>query len=258
MILGVIPARGGSKRIPRKNIKPFAGKPIIAYSIQAAKDTGLFDRVIVSTDDAEIAAVAAEWGASVPFMRPAELADDFTGTSAVMKHAIRWMMDAGETVDYVCCIYATAPFIDPQFLHAGYEKLRQSNKSFAFAVTSYPFPIQRAIRIRTDGAVEPINPEHIFTRSQDLEACYHDAGQFYWARPQAYLNDEPGMSTAAWPIVIPRSTVQDIDTMEDWEMAELMYQSYVKTRVEGGLTARRAPLANCSFADDSHCGESKR
>jgi pseudaminic acid cytidylyltransferase len=227
MNLAIIPARGGSKRIPRKNIRPFVGKPIIAYSIAAARATGLFDNVVVSTDDAEIAAVAVECGAEVPFMRPLELADDITGTNAVVKHAVNWMRNAGHVIDFVCCIYATAPFVDPAFLRAGFDKLNASDKAFAFSVTSYAFPIQRAVRIRGDGAVEALSPQHFLTRSQDLEPCYHDAGQFYWGRAQAFLDDIIMFSPAALPVVIPRALVQDIDTLEDWERAELMYQSYV-------------------------------
>ena len=155
MKVAIIPARGGSKRIPRKNISIFAGQPIISYSIAAALASGLFDRVIVSTEDAEIAAVAKDWGAEVPFLRPETLADDFTGTGAVVRHAIRWLLDQGQPVSHACCIYATAPFVRPDFLRTGYQMLVDSGKSFAFSVTSFPFPIQRAIRVTKEGAVEP-------------------------------------------------------------------------------------------------------
>ena len=229
MIVAIIPARGGSKRIPRKNIKPFSGKPIIAYSIEAAKETGLFDRIIVSTDDPEIAAVAAGYGAESPFLRPAELADDYANTGQVIKHAVSWLIEQGVSLEYVCCIYATAPFVQVRFLREGYEKLCNSDKSIVFSVTTFPFPIQRAIRLNDEGAVEAINPEYTLTRSQDLEEAYHDAGQFYWCKTDAILNDVPAFSPAALPVILPRYMVQDIDTPEDWERAELMYQAWQKS-----------------------------
>jgi N-acylneuraminate cytidylyltransferase len=225
MNMAIIPARGGSKRIPRKNIREFAGKPIIAYSILAALDTGLFNRVIVSTDDEEIAEVAKCYGAEVPFLRPKTLADDFTGTNAVVKHAIQWYLDQGNPIEYACCIYATAPFVASQYLKEGYVKLSASEKSFAFSVTSFPFPVQRALRITKDGSLDALYPEHIFSRSQDLEEAYHDAGQFYWGRSNAFLNDEILFSTVSIPIVLPRHLVQDIDTLEDWKRAELMFSA---------------------------------
>ena len=223
MKVAIIPARGGSKRIPRKNISIFAGQPIISYSIAAALASGLFDRVIVSTEDAEIAAVAKDWGAEVPFLRPETLADDFTGTGAVVRHAIRWLLDQGQPVSHACCIYATAPFVRPDFLRTGYQMLVDSGKSFAFSVTSFPFPIQRAIRVTKEGAVEPFSPKFMASRSQDLEEAYHDAGQFYWGSAQAFLEDHELFSRASIPVVIPRYLVQDIDTREDWIRAEFMY-----------------------------------
>lgn len=225
MKVAIIPARGGSKRIPRKNIRMFAGKPIIAYSILAAVDTGLFDRIIVSTDDEEIAEVAKCYGAEVPFMRPKTLADDFTGTNAVIKHAIQWCIEQGNPIKYVCCIYATAPFVNSRYLKEGYVKLAGSEKSFSFSVTSFPFPVQRALRITKEGSVEALYPEHIFSRSQDLEEAYHDAGQFYWGRASAFLNDEILFSSVSIPILLPRHLVQDIDTFEDWKRAELMFSA---------------------------------
>jgi N-acylneuraminate cytidylyltransferase len=224
MKIAVIPARGGSKRIPRKNIRPFAGKPIIAWSIGAALESGLFDRVIVSTDDEEIAEVSRQYGAETPFLRPRELADDHTGTNAVVKHALGWLMDAGTPVDYACCIYATAPFVQPRYLREGFDKLVASGRSFAFSVTSYPFPIQRALRITADGGVEAIWPENIFRRSQDLEEAYHDAGQFYWGLARAFLEDRVVYSSASVPVLLPRELVQDIDTPEDWRQAELLFK----------------------------------
>jgi len=223
MKLAIIPARGGSKRIPRKNIRPFHGRPIIGWSIGAALASGLFDRVIVSTDDAEIAEVARSEGAEVPFLRPAELADDHTGTVPVINHAIRWHRDAGQTVDDACCIYATAPFVTAAALAEGYRLLMTRGRGFAFSVTRYGFPIQRALRLRDDGALAMFQPQHLATRSQDLEEAYHDAGQFYWGKVEAFLQNLPLFSEHAVPVILPRHLVQDIDTLEDWRRAELMF-----------------------------------
>jgi len=225
MKLAVIPARGGSKRIPRKNIRNFCGKPIIAYSIEAALASDIFDKVIVSTDDDEIASVAREFGAEIPFMRPDEIADDRTGTNAVVKHAIQWYQDRAHSISLACCIYATAPFVRPEYLIEGHDKLINSDKSFAFSVTSFAFPIQRAIRISGKGEIEAIWPEYINARSQDLEEAYHDAGQFYWGRPEAFLNDKVTYSNISIPVILPRYLVQDIDTNEDWRRAELMFEA---------------------------------
>lgn len=225
MKLAVIPARGGSKRIPRKNIRLFAGKPIIAHSILAALDSGCFDRVIVSTDDQEVAEVAREHGAETPFLRPATLADDHTGTNAVVRHALEWFGKAGHAIEFACCIYATAPFVQARFLRQGLERLAASDKSFAFSVTSFAFPIQRGVRINAEGAVEAIWPENIARRSQDLEETFHDAGQFYWGRAGAFLDDAALFSPASLPVVLPRHLVQDIDTLEDWQCAEYMYRA---------------------------------
>lgn len=232
MKIAVIPARGGSKRIPRKNIRPFAGQPIIAYSIAAARESELFDCILVSTDDEEIAEVARACGASVPFLRPTTLADDFTGTNAVVKHALLWFANQGEDVSHACCIYATAPFVQAAYLRDGFRKLSEEGRDFAFSVTSFPFPIQRAIRITAEGGVAPIFPEHVATRSQDLEEAFHDAGQFYWGTRQAFVDDRPLFSGAAVPVVIPRHLVQDIDTLEDWRQAELLYQAWCLSETE--------------------------
>jgi pseudaminic acid cytidylyltransferase len=226
MMLCVIPARGGSKRIPRKNIRPFAGKPIIAYSIEAARNCGLFDRVMVSTDDAEIAEVALTWGAEAPFMRPEALADDYTGTNAVVKQAIEWHLAQDLLVSHACCLYATAPFVQSHYLKEGFEYLLNSGKSFVFSITQYPFPIQRAIRLNQRGEVEALHPEYRFTRSQDLAPTYHDAGQFYWGTAQAYLDEVPMFSNASLPLILPPHLVQDIDSEEDWQRAELMFRAW--------------------------------
>lgn len=225
MNLAVIPARGGSKRLPRKNIRPFGGQPMIAWSIQAARDSGCFDRIVVSTDDPEIADVARSLGAEVPFMRPPELADDFTGTVPVIRHAARWALLEMPSIEFVCCLYATAPFVHAEDLRLGLHLLRDGRHSYAFSVTSYPFPIQRSIRITDAGNVAMLHPEHLNTRSQDLETAYHDAGQFYWGTSEAWLSGRPIFSEASVPVVIPRYRVQDIDTDEDWERAEWLLKA---------------------------------
>jgi len=224
MRLAVIPARGGSKRILRKNIREFCGKPIIAWSIRAAFQSGCFDKVIVSTDDTEIADVARTWGAEIPFLRPAELADDYTGTAAVVRHAIEWFEDRGKKFDFVCCIYATAPFVRAQDINTGLEDLFLVDADFAFTVTSFPFPIQRAVKITSKRRIEMFYPEHYTTRSQDLEEAFHDAGQFYWGKNTAWKEGAPLFSERTVPIILPRYLVQDIDTMEDWIRAEMMFR----------------------------------
>lgn len=223
MKLAIIPARGGSKRIPRKNIKPFCGKPMIAWSIEAALDSGCFDRIIVSTDDAEIAEVAGVYGAEVPFMRPPELSDDHTGTLPVVAHAVDWMAQHIGTVQFACCLYATAPFVQAQDLQLGLEVLEQSGAQYSFTVTNFPAPIQRSFRITDQKRIEMFNPHQFNTRSQDLEVAYHDAGQFYWGRAQAWLTTTSLYSEFATPLVLPRHRVQDVDTPDDWIRAELMF-----------------------------------
>jgi N-acylneuraminate cytidylyltransferase len=225
--IAVIPARGGSKRIANKNIKLFAGQPLIAYSIVSAVESGLFDDVVVSTDSAEIAKVATHYGASYIIERPTALADDYTGTTPVVRHAVEvYEADKG-AVDYVCCIYATAPFLQINYLQEGLARLQQAPQAcFAFSVTSFAFPIQRAIRIKGDG-VEPIDATQMGKRSQDLEECYHDAGQFYWGTKDAFLSGQRTFAAHSIPIILPRHLVQDIDTLEDWQRAELMYKAYM-------------------------------
>ena len=225
MNLCVIPARSGSKRIPRKNIRDFCGKPMIVWSIEAAIKSECFDRIIVSTDDEEIAAVAKRYGAEVPFVRPAQLADDYTSTTAVIAHAIDWQNSHGKVADKVCCLYATAPFVQASDLKNGFDLLESSSAEYAFSVTSYAFPIQRAIRITQNQRVEMFQPEHFSTRSQDLEEAWHDAGQFYWGRAVAWLGNKQIFNSEAVPVLLPRSRVQDIDTPEDWELAQLMFDA---------------------------------
>ncbi|MGX5805257.1 pseudaminic acid cytidylyltransferase [Bradyrhizobium sp. Arg314] len=224
MRLAVIPARGGSKRIPRKNIRTFGGLPIIAWSIRAALRSACFDRIIVSTDDAEIAKVAKEYGAEAPFLRPGELSDDHTGTVPVVAHAIRWFATEGAAAREVCCLYATAPFVRASDLRQGLDMLRSTEADFAFSVTSYAFPIQRALRITAGQRVAMFEPEHLGSRSQDLEEAWHDAGQFYWGRSEAWLNNKPVFGQGSVPVLLPRHRVQDIDTPEDWERAECMFR----------------------------------
>jgi len=221
--IAIIPARGGSKRIPRKNIKEFYGKPLIAYSIQTAQESNLFEKIIVTTDDDEIAQVAKHYGAEVPFIRPKVLADDFTGTADVVIHALQWLQEHGEKYDYVCTIYATAPLLQSKYLIEGYDKLKNSDAINAFSATSMPFPIQRTFKISDDERCEMFWPENYSARSQDLEEAYQDAGQFYWTKTDKKSN-EIMFGKESIPIVLPRHLVQDIDTLEDWQRAEIMYK----------------------------------
>lgn len=224
MRLAVIPARGGSKRIHRKNIKIFGGKPMIAWSITTALQSGCFDRIIVSTDDEEIADVARECGAEVPFVRPPELSEDHTATIPVIAHAIQWQFQQCEELSAVCCIYPTAPFVRVDDILQGLKTLNHVGCDYVFSATSYAFPIQRAIKLTKEGRVEMFKPEHFNTRSQDLEEAYHDAGQFYWGLPQAWLTGQPFFSLNSKAVILPRYRVQDIDTLEDWERAEWMFK----------------------------------
>jgi pseudaminic acid cytidylyltransferase len=226
MKLCVIPARGGSKRIPRKNIREFCGKPMIAWSINAAQESGCFDRIIVSTDAAEIADVARQWGAEVPFIRPAELSDDFAGTPPVVSHSVHWYHKRGQDLSSVCCLYATAPFTKPADIREGLEILTQvAADRFVFTATAYASPIQRALRLDlASGEAHMLQQDQFYRRSQDLEPAYHDAGQFYWGRPQAWLHRE-NLFEGSQPLLLPRWRVQDIDTADDWVRAELLYKA---------------------------------
>jgi pseudaminic acid cytidylyltransferase len=227
--VAIIPARGGSKRIPNKNMRPFAGKPMISYSIQAAQDTGVFDRVLVSTDSDDIAQIAMKLGAEAPFIRPPALSDDHTATAPVITHALEWLKANGTDATHACCIYATAPFIRVEDIAKGFETLKDSKASTAFTVTSFPFPIFRALEIKGDGALAMFWPEHRLTRSQDLPDAYHDAGQFYWLDAVRFLKTPKLYNADSRPILLPRHLVQDIDTPEDWETAEHMYRA-LKTK----------------------------
>ena len=224
MKVAIIPARGGSKRIPRKNILEFAGKPMIAHSIHCALGSGLFDRVIVSTDDSEISRVAREFGAEVPFVRPKELSDDHTSTNAVISHGVKWLQSQGANLSAVCCIYATAPFIHEEDLKRGLETLEAGDWQYVFSATSFAYPIFRSFQKNTKGGVKMFFPKHFNTRSQDLPEALHDAGQFYWGRPEAWLNRLRSFEKWSTIVRVPRWRVQDIDTPEDWGRAEIMWQ----------------------------------
>lgn len=221
MSICVIPARGGSKRVPRKNIRLFHGRPMIAWSITAAKKAGCFDRVVVSTDDDEIAAVAEAEGAEVPFKRPVTLADDFTDTATVIAHASR-ALGLDEDVP-VCCLYATAPLVRPDDIVAGHEMVQKAKADYVLSVCRFPYPIQRALFRDKAGHVAMINPENISARSQDLDEAWHDAGQFYWAKSTTWMSGKAILTSSAIGLELPAFRVQDIDTEEDWERAEALF-----------------------------------
>lgn len=234
MILGdnlcVIPARGGSKRIPRKNIRNFCGQPMIAWSIAAAQNSGIFDHVIVSTDDEEIAEIAIAHGASVPFMRPAALADDYTGITSVIRHAITWLRDVGKEFNLVTCVYATAPFIQSHDLVESSAILqRQPDADFVLAVTSFASPVQRAIAPSSKGWLKFLWPEFGHTRSQDTQESYHDAGHFFMGRSDAFMRYATTLSGQTLPYLIPRILSQDIDTHEDWQHATELF-TYLQSK----------------------------
>jgi pseudaminic acid cytidylyltransferase len=223
MKLAVIPARGGSKRIPRKNIREFAGKPMIAHAISAARQTGLFEHVFVSTDDEEVTRIAREWGAEIPFTRPAELADDYTPTVPVIAHAIESCQALGWNIDYACCIYPCVPFIQTTDIKRALEMLQISQAAYSFPVAEFTSAVQRALRRLPDGRMQPLYPELELIRTQDLEPAYHDVGQFYWGKVDAWLtNDKIHRSGVGLPI--PNWRAVDIDTPDDWERAILFYK----------------------------------
>lgn len=223
MNIALIPARGGSKRIPRKNIKEFCGKPMIAWTIEAAINSRLFDRVIVSTDDAEIAEVSRKYGAEAPFKRPEQLSDDYCGTTEVVAHAAEWVVSQQLSVNAICCMYATAPFLQVADLKKGLEKLISGTWAYVFSATDYPASVFRSFTTKIDGGVEMIFPEYFFTRSQDLPETFHDAGQFYWGTLSAWLNKERIFDKHSDLVHIPRWRVQDIDTLDDWKRAEMIH-----------------------------------
>jgi pseudaminic acid cytidylyltransferase len=223
MRVAVIPARGGSKRIPGKNIRPFLGRPIIEYPVEAALQSGMFDRVVVSTDSEEIARVAEKAGAQIPFLRPAHLADDHTITVAVMLHALQ-ALGGEEQVPSLCCIYATAPFVRVDDLQRGGQLLAEQEAGAAISVTTFAFPIFRALQVNAQGTLQMFWPQYETTRSNDLPESYHDAGQFYWLDSHTLRAEKTMYPKKAVPVILPRYLVQDIDTPEDWQTAEVMYR----------------------------------
>ncbi len=222
--LCIIPARGGSKRIPRKNIKDFLGKPIIAYSIETALQSDLFDEVMVSTDDEEIAKVAKEYGADVPFIRSKENADDFATTTEVLLEVIAQYENRGKIFEYACCIYPTAPLIKVENLKMGYAKLNNEQFSTVFPSVAFSYPIWRGLKKTLNDGFEMVWPENLNQRSQDLEEIYHDAGQWYWFSIEAFKNDQKLFGDRTSCIVLEETEVQDIDTLIDWKLAELKYE----------------------------------
>ena len=225
MKLCVIPARAGSKRIPQKNIKFFCGKPIIAWSIELAKKSKCFDKIIVSTDNKEIADLAKNYGAEVPFMRPKKISDDYTGTVPVISHAIKWLTENYQKPIYVCCIYPTAPFIELNNLKDGLKILKSSSSDYVFPATNFDYPIQRSFRIKKNKRPQVFFKEYLNYRSQDLNEAFHDAGQFYWGLADTWIENKPIISENSFPILISRSRAVDIDTIEDWKIAEIMFKA---------------------------------
>ena len=221
--LCIIPARGGSKRIPRKNIKPFMGEPIIAYSIDAALKSGVFDEVMVSTDDEEIAGVARQHGASVPFFRSAETANDYATTVDVLLEVIETYKQQGKVFDTICCLYSTAPFVTSDRLKEAYAKI-SDNVDACFTMVEYSYPVQRSLRINENGRVEMRHPEHLKSRTQDLEKVYHDAGQFYYVKTKTLIEEKTVWCKKTAPLVLSELEVQDLDTLTDWQLAEMKYE----------------------------------
>lgn len=219
--VAIIPARAGSKRIPRKNLRPFLGKPILQYSIEAALQSRLFHRVVVSTDSPEIAALAQALGAEAPFLRPEHLADDHTPLAEVVHHALSWLAEQGQQYQYACCILATAPLLQQRFLKEGAAILRSEACDAVIPVTTYEFPIFRSFKL-DDGTLKLMWPEYELMRSNDLAEAYHDIGQFYWLQVAAFLRSRRIFAPSARAVLVPRSLVQDIDTEDDWQRAEFL------------------------------------
>lgn len=223
-LLCIIPARGGSKRIPRKNIKNFLGKPIISYSIESALKSDIFDEVMVSTDDKEIADIALKYGASLPFMRSLDMANDYATTVDVLKEVLSEYEKLGRVFKYACCIYPTAPFVNASILQNSFIQLKENSFDSVFPVLRYGFPIQRAMRASADGKVNMIYPEHMSSRSQDLEPSFHDAGQFYFFKAEILKSVVGLWTTNTGYIEVDELKAQDIDTITDWKLAELKYR----------------------------------
>ena len=223
MKVAIIPARGGSKRIPRKNIKEFNGRPIIAWSILAAQESGLFDHIIVSTDDSEIRMIAEKYGATVPFIRPSDISDDHTPTVPVISHAVKEIEKLYQNIEYACCIYPCSPLLLASDMVEAFNMLESTGADFVYSVVEYPHPIFRSMRQSENGKMEFIYPKHELTRTQDLERVFHDAGQFYWGRAEAW-RELKKMHTDGLGMEIPSYRVVDIDTEDDWKRAELLSQ----------------------------------
>lgn len=221
--LCIIPARGGSKRIPRKNIKPFMGKPIIAYSIEAALNSGVFDEVMVSTDDEEIAGVARQFGAAVPFLRSAETSNDYATTVDVLLEVVNKYKEQGKVFDTICCLYSTAPFVTSDRLEEASSKISETIDA-CFTIVQYSYPIQRSLRINENDYVEMKFPEHLKSRTQDLDKVYHDAGQFYFVKTDALIQEKTVWCKRTAPLILSEIEVQDLDTLTDWQLAEMKYQ----------------------------------
>ena len=222
--LAIIPARGGSKRIPRKNIRDFFGKPIIAYSIQAALSSGLFDEVMVSTDDEEIAEIVRQYGATVPFMRSEKTSDDFATTTDVLVEVIELYKKMERAFENVCCIYPAAPLIKSQHLINGYEMFIKENRISVFPIVAFSHPVQRGFVINPELKTVMMFPENAMVRSQDIQKVYHDAGQWYWLNTESFLADKKIFSSNSASVILSEIEVQDIDTLVDWKMAEFKYE----------------------------------
>lgn len=231
--LAVIPARGGSKRIPRKNVRNFAGKPIITYSIQAAVESGCFAEVMVSTDDKEIAQISEQYGAKIPFFRSEQNSDDYSTIADVIVEVLESYEKIGTKFEYFCCLLPTAPFVTAKRLKEGLALIQSSGADSVVPVTRFGYPIQRALKIEKDGALKMFWPENYPKRSQDLEPSFHDVGQFYWGKADVLKQTLRLFTENSRPLIIPESEVQDIDSEEDWKIAELKFQMF-SSRVEAG------------------------
>lgn len=227
-IVAIITARGGSKRIPRKNIKEFMGKPMLAYAIEAALNSDVFDEVMVSTDDKEIAEIALKYGASVPFMRSEATANDFATTADVLKEVINEYKKLGKIFDEFCCIYPCVPFLSNKILKEAYEKFKNTNAKSLMPVVKFSFPIQRAVHLNNEVFLEFREPEHTFTRTQDLEPMYHDVGMFYFINTNEFCDCGSLITNKTAMFEMEESVIQDIDTLEDWKMAEIKYELLIK------------------------------
>ena len=231
MNIAIIPARGGSERITKKNISLFAGKPIIAYAIETAIQSGCFDQVIVSTEDQAIAKIAKAYSAQVPFFRPANIANNYATTLEVMQHAITWCSENQQEADYYCCLYPCTPLLTAALLQQGLQRLQQTQCDFVFTAKPFPTAVQRAFTITEQNNIALITPEYQSTRTQDLAPSYHDAGQFYWGTKQAFLTHQSIFTARAQAIVLNQYQAVDIDTKQDWALAEILYQLNNESRI---------------------------